>query len=192
MVKKGYQRIHTETFGDALKVLAFKSPDNSKIVVQLYTENNQSDFDVEIPFGTTSVAHYITSDNNNENFTSVSTANIDLEENSMTMSMDAMSMHSLVFNIDTSLSSDSVIPIEQASELLVFPNPAKTQIELRFPFYESHEISIFQYNGSRVFTKKYPPSKNLSLNVQFLPPGFYILKSTTQKGQRAVKLIIEN
>ena len=192
LVKKGYQRIHTETFGDALKVLAFKSPDNSKIVVQLYTENNQSDFDVEIPFGTTSVAHYITSDNNNENFTSVSTANIDLEENSMTMSMDAMSLHSLVFNIDTSLSSDSVIPIEQASELLVFPNPAKTQIELRFPFYESHEISIFQYNGSRVFTKKYPPSKNLSLNVQFLPPGFYILKSTTQKGQRAVKLIIEN
>ena len=192
LVKKGYQRIHTETFGDAIRVLAFKSPDNSKIVVQLYTENNQSDFDVEIPFGTTSVAHYITSDNNNENFTSVSTANIDLEENSMTMSMDAMSMHSLVFNIDTSLSSDSVIPIEQASELLVFPNPAKTQIELRFPFYESHEISIFQYNGSRVFTKKYPPSKNLSLNVQFLPPGFYILKSTTQKGQRAVKLIIEN
>ena len=192
LVKKGYQRIHTETFGDAIRVLAFKSPDNSKIVVQLYTENNQSDFDVKIPFGTTSVAHYITSDNNNENFTSVSTANIDLEENSMTMSMDAMSMHSLVFNIDTSLSSDSVIPIEQASELLVFPNPAKTQIELRFPFYESHEISIFQYNGSRVFTKKYPPSKNLSLNVQFLPPGFYILKSTTQKGQRAVKLIIEN
>jgi O-glycosyl hydrolase len=192
LVKKGYQRIHTETFGDAIRVLAFKSPDNSKIVVQLYTENNQSDFDVEIPFGTTSVAHYITSDNNNENFTSVSTANIDLEENSMTMSMDAMSMHSLVFNIDTSLSSDSVIPIEQASKLLVFPNPAKTQIELRFPFYESHEISIFQYNGSRVFTKKYPPSKNLSLNVQFLPPGFYILKSTTQKGQRAVKLIIEN
>ncbi|MBB69473.1 MAG: hypothetical protein CMC77_05280 [Flavobacteriaceae bacterium] len=192
LVKKGYQRIHTETFGDAIRVLAFKSPDNSKIVVQLYTLNNQIDFDVEIPFGTTSVAHYITSDNNNENFTSVSTANIDLEENSMTMSMDAMSMHSLVFNIDTSLSSDSVIPIEQASELLVFPNPAKTQIELRFPFYESHEISIFQYNGSRVFTKKYPPSKNLSLNVQFLPPGFYILKSTTQKGQRAVKLIIEN
>ena len=192
LVKKGYQRIHTETFGDAIRVLAFKSPDNSKIVVQLYTENNQSDFDVKIPFGTTSVVHYITSDNNNENFTSVSTANIDLEENSMTMSMDAMSLHSLVFNIDTSLSSDSVIPIEQASELLVFPNPAKTQIELRFPFYESHEISIFQYNGSRVFTKKYPPSKNLSLNVQFLPPGFYILKSTTQKGQRAVKLIIEN
>jgi hypothetical protein len=90
------------------------------------------------------------------------------------------------------LRSDSVIPIEQPSKLLVFPNPAKTQIELRFPFYESHEISIFQYNGSRVFTKKYPPSKNLSLNVQFLPPGFYILKSTTQKGQRAVKLIIEN
>ncbi len=192
LVKKGYQRIHSETFGDALRVLAFKSPDNSKIVVQLYTENNQGDFDVEIPYGTTSVAHYITSDNNNENFTSVSTANIDLEENSMTMSMDAMSMHSLVFNIDTSLSSDSVIPIEQPYELLFFPNPAKKQIELRFPFYESHEISIFQCNGSRVFTKKYPSSKNLSLNLQFLPPGFYILKSTTQKGQRAVKLIIEN
>jgi O-glycosyl hydrolase len=192
LVKKGYQRIHSDTFGDALRVLAFKSPDNSKIVVQLYTENNPSDFDVEIPSGTTSVDHYITSDNSNENFTSVSTANIDLQENSMTMSMDAMSMHSLVFNIDTSLSSDSGTLIEQASELLVFPNPAKTQLELRFLFYESHEISIFQHNGSRVFTKKYPPSKNLSLDVQFLPPGFYILKSTTQKGQRAVKLIIEN
>ena len=192
LVKKGYQRIHSETFGDTLRVLAFKSPDNSKIVVQLYTDNNQSDFDVEIPSGTTSVEHYITSDNSNENFSSVSTANINLQENSMTMSMDAMSMHSLVFNIDTNLSSDSGNLIEQASELLVFPNPTKTQLELRFPFYESHEISIFQYNGSRVFTKKYPASKNLSLNVQFLPPGFYILKSTTQKGQRAIKLIIEN
>jgi hypothetical protein len=110
----------------------------------------------------------------------------------MPMSMDAMSMHSLVFNIDTSLSSDSGALMDQAAELLVFPNPAKTQLELRFLHFEPHEISIFQYNGSRVFKKNYPASKNLSLDVQFLPPGFYILKSTTQKGQRAVKLIIEN
>ena len=192
LVKKGYQRIHSETFGDALRVLAFKSPDNSKIVLQLFTQNNQSDFDVVIPLGTTSVEHYITSDNSNENFTSVSTNNIDLGENSMPMSMDAMSMNSLVFNIDTSLSSDSGALMDQAAELLVFPNPAKTQLELRFLHFEPHEISIFQYNGSRVFKKNYPASKNLSLDVQFLPPGFYILKSTTQKGQRAVKLIIEN
>ena len=192
LVKKGYQRIHSDTFGDALRVLAFKSPDNSKIVVQLFTQNNQSDFDVVIPSGTTSVEHYITSDNSSENFTSVSTNNIDLGENSMPMSMDTMSMHSLVFNIDTSLSSDSGALMDQAAELLVFPNPAKTQLELLFLHFEPHEISMFNYNGSRVFKKNYPASKNLSLDVQFLPPGFYILKSTTQKGQRAVKLIIEN
>ena len=192
LVKKGYQRIHSDTFGDALRVLAFKSPDNSKIVVQLFTQNNQSDFDVVIPSGTTSVEHYITSDNSSENFTSVSTNNIDLGENSMPMSMDTMSMHSLVFNIDTSLSSDSGALMDQAAELLVFPNPAKTQLELRFLHFEPHEISMFNYNGSRVFKKNYPASKNLSFDVQFLPPGFYILKSTTQKGQRAVKLIIEN
>jgi RNase adaptor protein for sRNA GlmZ degradation len=82
--------------------------------------------------------------------------------------------------------------MDQAAELLVFPNPAKTQLELRFLHFEPHEISIFQYNGSIVFKKNYPASKNLSLDVQFLPSGFYILKSTTQKGQQAVKLIIEN
>ncbi|MFL2626631.1 MAG: hypothetical protein ACJ0PS_05690, partial [Flavobacteriaceae bacterium] len=67
------------------------------IVVQLFTQNNQSDFDVVIPLGTTSVEHYITSDNSNENFTSVSTNNIDLGENSMPMSMDAMSHAQLGF-----------------------------------------------------------------------------------------------
>ena len=192
LVKKDYQRIHCNTFGDALRVLAFKSPDGTKIVLQLFTESNLSNFDIEIPNGTSSIAHYITSNSSSESFSPVSTNDIDLQANFMEMTMASMSMHSLVFNIDSSLSSGSNSSQRDDFQIMAFPNPVKTRLELRFPKNQAREISIFQYNGSKVYSENFPASKNVSIDVGFLASGLYVLKSSSKQGQKAVKFIIEN
>ena len=40
LVKKDYLRIHCNSFGDDLRVLAFKSPNGARIVLQLFAESN--------------------------------------------------------------------------------------------------------------------------------------------------------
>ena len=192
LIKIGYQRIHVNSFGSDLKTLAFKSPDDSKIVVQLFSENSLSDFDLEVPFGTTSVEHYVTSNASNENFSIISTENLDLQENFISMDINALSMHSMVFSIDTSLSSSSEFTHENQIPAILFPNPVKSMLELHFPKSQNREISIYQYNGSRVYKDIYPSSKNLSIDLSFLPPGLYILESLTNQGQKTFKFIIEN
>ena len=87
LVKKGYQRIHLNSFGNSFKSLAFKSPDGSKVIIQLFAEDIQNNFDLEIPLGATDVKHYITSDNSIHNFSSQSTDHIDLQSNQITMSI---------------------------------------------------------------------------------------------------------
>ncbi len=192
LVKKGYQRIHLNSFGNSFKSLAFKSPDGSKVIIQLFAEDIQNDFDLEIPLGATDVKHYITSDNSIHNFSSQSTDHIDLQSNQITMSVEPMTMQSLVFTIDTSLSTMLESSIENEMKLKLFPNPVQSKIELRFENTSSREITIYQHNGSRLYHKNYPSTKNIEIDVNFLTEGLYILKSTTQHGQQAVKFVIDN
>ena len=192
MVKSGYQRIHLNSFGNSLKSLAFKSPDSSKIILQLFTESAHGNFDVEIPNGTISIEHYITSNSSSENFTSVSTDNLDLQANFMEMAMGAMSFHTLVFNIDSSLSYETNDVRPDDLKIVAYPNPVKSQLNLRFNNNKPREISIYQYNGSLIYNKNYPATKDLVIDVRFLESGLYILKSSTPAGQQTVKFIIDN
>ncbi|MDA8531909.1 hypothetical protein N9K44_03405, partial [Flavobacteriaceae bacterium] len=68
LVKTGFQRIHLNNFDSGLKAVAFKSPDETKIILQLYSDNDIGSFEIEIPQGTASIEHYITSDVENDNF----------------------------------------------------------------------------------------------------------------------------
>jgi hypothetical protein len=192
LVKKGYQRIHLNSFGNSLKSLAFKSPDGSKVIIQLFAEDIQNNFDLEIPFGTTDVQHYITSDNSIHDFSSQSTDHIDLQSNHITMSVEPMTMQSLVFTIDTSLSTLLESPFENEMKLKLFPNPVRSKIELHFENTSSREITIYQPNGSRVYKKNYLSTDRIDIDVKFLSAGLYILKSTTQHGHEVVKFVIEN
>ena len=49
LVKNGYQRIHTGSFDSGPKAVAFKSPDETKITLQLFSDNNVDNFEIEIP-----------------------------------------------------------------------------------------------------------------------------------------------
>ena len=189
LVKKDYLRIHCNSFGDDLRVLAFKSPNGARIVLQLFAESNLSNFDIEIPIGTSSVEHYVTSNSSDQNFSLISTSDIDLQANFMEMSAASMSLHSIVFNIDTSLSSEVDFANQDDFRIMAFPNPVKSRLELSFDKNHSREISIFQYNGSKVYTKKFQASNTLSIDVGFLASGLYILKSTNNQGQQLVKFV---
>lgn len=189
LVKKDYLRIHCNSFGDDLRVLAFKSPNGARIVLQLFAESNLSNFDIEIPTGTSSVEHYVTSNSSNQNFSLISTSDIDLQANFMEMSAASMSMHSIVFNIDTSLSSEADFANQDDFRIMAFPNPVKSRLELSFDKNHSREISIFQYNGSKVYTKMFQASNTLNIDVGFLASGLYILKSTNNQGQQLVKFV---
>ena len=189
LVKKDYLRIHCNSFGDDLRVLAFKSPNGARIVLQLFAESNLSNFDIEIPIGTSSVEHYVTSNSSDQNFSLISTSDIDLQANFMEMSVASMSLHSIVFNIDTSLGSEADFANQDYFRIMAFPNPVKSRLELSFDKNHSREISIFQYDGSKVYTKKFQASNTLSIDVGFLASGLYILKSTNNQGQQLVKFV---
>lgn len=192
LIKKDYQKVFLNTFESAPNAVAFVSPDNSKVVVQLFAQNAISGFNLEIPKGTTSIDHYVTSDNSADNFRLVTTDNFDVQSNFLSIEMNPMSLHSFVFTIDPTLAIQNNTALEKKSLLRVFPNPTQSQIKLSFPQYEKHIVSIYQTNGTRVYHQNHSPSKTASIDVKSFSPGVYILKSTTKSEKQFVKIIIHN
>lgn len=192
LIKTGFQRIHLNNFDSGPKAVAFKSSDETKIVVQLFSENNLDSFEIEIPQGTTSIEHYITSDVVNDNFRLITNETYDLSSNYISSNPSAMSMHSYVFTIDSSLSSQIGYNSLNEPKIMVFPNPTNALLELKFPLSQNREIIIYQLNGTQVFNKKYQTSKSVSIDVKSFADGMYLIKSITEAGQQTTKFLIGN
>ena len=192
LVKNGFQRIHTSNFDSGPKAVAFKSPDETKIILQLFSDNDVGNFEIEIPQGITSIEHYITSDVVNDNFRLITNENYDLSANYIGSNLSAMSMHSYVFTIDTSLSSQVNYDSNGEPKILVFPNPTNALLELKFPMSQNREIIIYQLNGTQVFNEKYQTAQSVSIDVKSFADGMYIIKSITEAGQQTTKFLIEN
>ena len=188
LIKTGYQRIHLNNFDSGPKAVAFKSSDETKIVVQLFSENNLDSFEIEIPQGTTSIEHYVTSDNTNENFSLVTTDNFDLQSGFISVNIDSMSMHSLVFDIDSSLATNDTYIYDKDS-IHLFPNPVVSQLNLSFPTDEVRKISIYKMSGARVYHKSHEASSELTIDVKLFADGIYILKSSIGNEQYALKFL---
>jgi glucosylceramidase len=188
LVKTGYQRIHLNNFDSGPKAVAFKSSDETKIVVQLFSENNLDSFEIEIPQGTTSIEHYVTSDNTNENFSLVTTDNFDLQSGFISVNIDSMSMHSLVFDIDSSLATNDTYIYDKDS-IHLFPNPVVSQLNLSFPTDEVRKISIYKMSGARVYHKSHEASSELTIDVKSFTDGIYILKSSIGNERSTLKFL---
>jgi len=188
LIKTGFQRIHLNNFDSGPKAVAFKSSDETKIVVQLFSENNLDSFEIEIPQGTTSIEHYVTSDNTNENFSLVTTDNFDLQSDFISVNMDSMSMHSLVFDIDSSLATNDTYIYDKDS-IHLFPNPVVSQLNLSFPTDEVRKISIYKMSGARVYHKSHEASSELTIDVKLFADGIYILKSSIGNERSTLKFL---
>ena len=188
LIKTGFQRIHLNNFDSGPKAVAFKSSDETKIVVQLFSENNLDSFEIQIPQGTTAIEHYVTSDNTNENFSLVTTDNFDLQSGFISVNIDSMSMHSLVFDIDSSLATNDTYIYDKDS-IHLFPNPVVSQLNLRFPNKEQRQISIYQLNGAIIYDEKLEASKTYSIDIKAFAEGMYILRSSTKSEKHTLNFL---
>ncbi len=190
LVKGGYQRIHSSGFDNDLKIIAFKSDDDSKVIVNLFSEGSLSNVNIEIPEGSISVDHFVTSDED-ENYSLITTDDFDLDNNYISLNIDAMSMHSFVFSIDSNLSSNNDF-ILQRNKVILFPNPANSQLKLSFHESLERELIIYDVNGLEVFKKTYPVSNKIILNTKFLSSGFYFMNLKSNNYKQTVKFLINN
>jgi O-glycosyl hydrolase len=188
LIKTGFQRIHLNNFDSGPKAVAFKSSDETKIVVQLFSENNLDSFEIQIPQGTTAIEHYVTSDNTNENFSLVTTDNFDLQSGFISVNIDSMSMHSLVFDIDSSLATNDTYIYDKDS-IHLFPNPVVSQLNLRFPNKEQRHISIYQLNGAIIYDEKLEASKTYSIDIKAFAEGMYVLRSSTKSEKHTLNFL---
>lgn len=77
--------------------------------------------------------------------------------------------------IDTSDSTIGILPIEtKSSGWLFYPNPASTDFFVQHPDGETAHVTVFNLAGKVVLQA--PESSMHQLNVQDLPPGFYVLQ----------------
>jgi hypothetical protein len=156
----------------------------------LFSENNLDSFEIQIPPGTTSIEHYVTSDNANENFSLVTTDNFDLQSGFISVNIDSMSMHSLVFNIDSSLAvNDFFIGDTDQNSIGLYPNPVVSQLNLRFPNKEQRQISIYQLNGAIIYDEKLEASKTYSIDIKAFAEGMYILRSSTKSEKHTLNFL---
>lgn len=79
--------------------------------------------------------------------------------------------------------------IDRDNELIIYPNPAKTQLRIHSGF-SFHNLEIFNLNGQRVMHKQLAKSDNLDLELN-LKSGMYLLKITGDDVFACTKLMIE-
>lgn len=74
------------------------------------------------------------------------------------------------------------------SRVIVYPNPAREQITIRSEF-PVNKISVFDMNGKIIYSVS-SASENLTISVNHLLKGVYVLKLDTEQGTEIQKLVI--
>ena len=90
------------------------------------------------------------------------------------------------------LTAKIVAPVDDNSfSAKLFPNPFTESLHMSFDVTVEHDLFVFVYdvNGNKVYSNKYPPQQLLSIKLNFLPSGQYILKVITNKKQFISNLI---
>lgn len=87
---------------------------------------------------------------------------------------------------------NSVSESENLSELVLYPNPAKTHVLIHSPIaLENASIEVLDMTGKLIITPKSVNGSTLPLSISSLEPGVYIIKVSSEKSQWASSLIIE-
>lgn len=196
LIKKGYQLIGSQivTAEEGLMVGAFKSPDQSKIVLQLFNEGNEQEVSIDLPIGTNDVLHYMTSDISGINFSIQNDVSFNFGDRYTSLLLPSLSFHSLVFDIDTSvLSLNSPNNAIEFDKIIAYPNPAKEFITLKFPILSDYTIEIYQIDGKKIVETVLHDAKGYQLNVSSFLSGVYFINigSKSMDKKTTIKFIKE-
>ena len=76
------------------------------------------------------------------------------------------------------------------SKISVYPNPAKTQLNIRFEKADSYQISMYSIDGRLVVNEKTTNAQH-SINVASLNKGIYLLKISDENKSKMIKVVIQ-
>ena len=180
LVKRGYSLITSNsTDENGVYVGSFISDDESKVIVQIFNEGNEKDFSIDIPIGATTVETFLTTNNDSEDFSSLGINEIDYYNRYFTTTLPELSLTSLVFDIDESLSnSDFNFVNNNDFQVELFPNPAEDKLNLILPDYSNYNIKIFNLQGQKLIDR-FSNNKEVIIDISTLEYGTYLLNITS-------------
>ncbi|OYX84718.1 MAG: hypothetical protein B7Y83_07220 [Flavobacteriales bacterium 32-34-25] len=81
---------------------------------------------------------------------------------------------------------------EVASNVLIYPNPAKYVFTIELPVEKEGCVKIYSLNGQEIYTKNLSSEEKINLNGKDFKPGVYIVKFYDKKGNsKSSKFIIQ-
>ena len=187
LVKKGYSLINSNSSDEnQVYVGGFMSEDESKVIVQIFNEGNEKDLSIDVPLGSSSVETFLTTNNDSEEFLSIGINEIDYYNRYFTTTLPALSLTSLVFDIDESLSNiGSNFSNNNDFDIELFPNPSEEQIKLLLPDYSNYRIKIFDLKGQKIIDRV-SNKKEVLIDVSILEKGTYLININSLFNQKTV------
>ena len=79
-------------------VVAFKSPNDEKVILQIFNQGIENNISIDVIPGSKSIEHFITSDTKGEDFISKNYYSTD--KSYFNLKLPSMSMNSIVFNLN--------------------------------------------------------------------------------------------
>ena len=191
LIKKGYRVIDSQTIEGDIIVGSFISPDQTKIILQLFNEGDSQDFSIDVPIGTTNISHYVTSNTENDNFSMHNDISFDIGSRYTSISIPPMSLHSVIYTINPS--ALSINDIENKSQLTplatAYPNPTKNKLTLKFHEDAEYLITLFQPDGSKIFETTSTNKLTHEIKTSALSEGIYFIKIKSKSSNTLIKFI---
>ena len=191
LIKKGYSVIDSQTIEGDIMVGSFMSPDQTKIILQLFNEGDSQDFSIDVPIGTTNISHYVTSNTENDNFSMHNDISFDIGSRYTSISTPPMSLHSVIYTINPS--ALSINDIENKSQLTplatAYPNPTKNKLTLKFHEDAEYLITLFQLDGSKIFETTSTNKLKYEIKTSALSEGIYFIKIKSKSSNTLIKFI---
>lgn len=195
LIKKGYSVIDSQTIEGNIMVGSFISPDQTKIILQLFNEGDSQDFSIDVPIGTTNISHYVTSNTENDNFSMYNDISFDIGSRYTSINIPPMSLHSVIYTIDPS--ALSINDIENKSQLTplatAYPNPTKNKLTLKFHEEAEYLITLFQPDGRKIYETTSRNKHTHEIKTSALSEGIYFIKiKSKSKSSKTVIKFIKN
>ena len=191
LIKKGYRVIDSQTIEGDIMVGSFMSPDQTKIILQLFNEGDSQDFSIDVPIGTTNISHYVTSNTENDNFSMHNDISFDIGSRYTSISTPPMSLHSVIYTINPS--ALSINDIENKSQLTplatAYPNPTKNKLTLKFHEDAEYLITLFQLDGRKIFETTSTNKLKYEIKTSALSEGIYFIKIKSKSSNTLIKFI---
>ena len=195
LIKKGYSVIDSQTIEGNIMVGSFISPDQTKIILQLFNEGDSQDFSIDVPIGTTNISYYVTSNTENDNFSMYNDISFDIGSRYTSINIPPMSLHSVIYTIDPS--ALSINDIENKSQLTplatAYPNPTKNKLTLKFHEEAEYLITLFQPDGRKIYETTSRNKHTHEIKTSALSEGIYFIKiKSKSKSSKTVIKFIKN